>query len=239
MKALWSAVSFFAVVNLLVIVFFVGWLWRTDRLNMDRVQKVRELFAPSIAEEARLAEEAAAEAKRDAPPEIVPARLSSAERLDAMTALHDQERQVSQRLREEGQMLSRQFELLTRQTQAEREAFEAERQSWEDATRAERERKADEQFAQTVQQYESIPARQGKEMLVELIGQGRREQAVAYLDAMKPRAASKILREFKSPQEVVLATELLEELRTFGLGTVDAEPASDDTADDTAGKPAS
>ena len=65
-----------------------------------------------------------------------------------------------------------------------------------------------------------------------MVADGQLQQAVAYLDAMKPRAASKILKEFKSPSEIVLATELLEKLRTFGLGTVEPkEPGNDDAGD--------
>lgn len=233
MKALWSAVSFLSVVHLLALVLFVGWLWRTDRLSAQRVQQLRDVFGPTIAEE--LAREAAAEKAQGVTseaPDAVPARLSSREQLNVLTMLQEQEQQVSNRLKEESEMLATQFEQLAQQTEAQRAVFEAERESWEEATRAERERKADEQFAQTVQQYESVPARQARDMLIELVERGDREQAVAYLDAMNKRAASRILREFKTPEQVVLATELLEELRTFGLGTVESESARNDDATD-------
>ena len=157
-------------------------------------------------------------------------RLSSAERLGMLTKLQEQELQSSRRMKDESDMLARQFEMFSQQTASERLEFERERASWEAATRAERERKADEQFTQTVQAYETLPAKQGKNMLMELVAQGSREQAVAYLDAMKSRAMNKILKEFKTPPEIVLATELLEDLRTFGLGTVDPQESSDDDA---------
>ena len=232
MKSLWSIVSFFAIVHLLALLIFIGWLWRTDRLNGARVQQLRELFAITITEEAERA--AANEASSDDDSQAMLTRLSSTEQVGLLTTLQTHEQQSSQRMKDESDMLVRQFEVFFQQTESEREAFELERQGWEEATRAERERKADEQFAQTVQQYESLPPKQGKNMLMELVGAGQRQQAVAYLDAMKPRMASKILKEFKSPPEIILATELLEELRTFGLGTVDSKETSDgDTADNT------
>ncbi|MCZ6836366.1 MAG: hypothetical protein O7G85_11380 [Planctomycetota bacterium] len=227
MKSLWTVMSFLAIVNLLALMLFGGWLWRSDRLNLDRVHQVRELFAPTITQvqmdQAKADEESALNEVQ-----IVPVGYSSQEQLSQLTKLQQREQQVSRRLKEESDMLSRQFEQITQQTEAERLAFEIERTGWEKATRADRERKMDEQFAQTVQQYESIPAKQGKQLLVELIRQGHRQQAVAYLDAMEARSASKILREFKSQEEIVLATELLEDLRTFGLGTVDSETIPDD-----------
>lgn len=65
--------------------------------------------------------------------------------------------------------------------------------------------------------------------MFELVKQpGGIDQMVAYLNAMAPRAANKILREFKTPDEVVLATELLEKLRIFGFEAEAAELASHD-----------
>jgi hypothetical protein len=69
---------------------------------------------------------------------------------------------------------------------------------------------------QAVRQYEQVPPKQGKRMIMELVVMGQVEQAVAYLDAMNVRAAGKILKEFKTDEEIKLATELLEKLRTFG-----------------------
>ena len=37
MKTLWNIVSFMAVVHLLALLMFVGWLWRTERLDRGRV----------------------------------------------------------------------------------------------------------------------------------------------------------------------------------------------------------
>ena len=40
MRFLWNIVSFLAVVHLLALLMFVGWLWRTDRLDSQRVRAV-------------------------------------------------------------------------------------------------------------------------------------------------------------------------------------------------------
>jgi hypothetical protein len=93
----------------------------------------------------------------------------------------------------------------------------------ENMIRTEGQRKVDEQFLQTVKQYEQLTPKQGKQMIVALVNQKQTDQAVAYLDAMSPRAASRILKEFKTESEIALATELLEKLRTFGVQT--APPA--------------
>src|SRR5690606_17276172 len=72
MKTIWSIVSALAVGHLLAIAGFCGWLVATERLDMDRVQVIRELVQETIPQqqareqaERDLAEsEAAAEAAR-------------------------------------------------------------------------------------------------------------------------------------------------------------------------------
>lgn len=61
-----------------------------------------------------------------------------------------------------------------------------------------------------------MPPKLAKQMIQQLVHDQKIEQAVAYLDAMDGRAAKKILSEFKTAEEIDLATELLERLRTLG-----------------------
>lgn len=222
MKSIWQAVSFLAVVHLLTLGLFGAWLWRSGRLDGSRVRQVREIFARTIAQE-----QSEADLNEETEPalddEVVGRQIASVDQLGMLTALQRQERQTARRLQDETDMLSRQFEAMNQQTELERDRFEAERQSWRDAIAAEWRRKNDEQFAQTVRLYESLPPKQAKAMLLVLMEQGAQKQAVAYLDAMAPRTAGKILKELKAPEEILLATELLEDLRRFGLGAV-AEP---------------
>lgn len=226
MKSLWSVVSFLAVVHLLALFLFLGWMYGTDRLSLERVRTVRELFAMTLTDEKMRKEEQERETTEIQERGSGMFQMSSARQIELLTDVQRQELLATQRMKDESEMHARQFSLLTQKIALEREEFEAERRQWEEATGADRERKTNEQFTQTVMQYESLPAKQGKQILIELINSGNREQAVAYLDAMKPRATSKILKEFKSPEEIILAAELLEELRTFGLGTVDSQESS-------------
>ena len=58
MKTVWNGLSFLAVVNLLALLMFVGWLWKTDRLDADRVEHVRSMFARTISDDQAADEEA-------------------------------------------------------------------------------------------------------------------------------------------------------------------------------------
>lgn len=226
MKSLWSVVSFLAVVHLLALLGFLGWMYGTDRLSLERVRTVRELFAMTMTDEKMQKEEQERETTEIQERGSSMFQMSSTRQIELLTDVQRQELLATQRMKDESEMHARQFSLLTQKIALEREEFKAERRRWEEATGADRERKTNEQFTQTVMQYESLPAKQGKQVLIELINSGNREQAVAYLDAMNPRATSKILKEFKSPEEIILAAELLEELRIFGLGTVDSQEPS-------------
>ena len=226
MKSLWSVVSFLAVVHLLALLGFLGWMYGSDRLSLERVRTVRELFAMTMTDEKMQKEEQERETTVNPERDSSMFQMSSTRQIELMTDVQRQELLATQRMKDESEMHARQFSLLNQKIASEREEFEKERRRWEEATGADRERKTNEQFTHTVIQYESLPAKQGKQVLIELINSGNREQAVAYLDAMKPRATSKILKEFKSPEEIILAAELLEELRIFGLGTVDSQESS-------------
>jgi flagellar motility protein MotE (MotC chaperone) len=238
MKALWNAVSFVAVINLLTLALFAGWLWRTDRLSADRVNAVRDMFSLTVAEAAdadalaqkEQAENAAAArefALSDNPPlpssaQVRQANLTSEQQTQTIRRLHDETDQLLAQLNRRKDDLNR------------REAeLKARMDAWSEAIAADLDRKSDEQFAKTVKQYESAKPKQAKERMLLLIAENGPDQAVAYLDAMNARAATKILAEFKTADEVKLATELLEELRIFGLGAeVPEEPRNDDARAD-------
>lgn len=239
MNSLWKMISFFSVVHMLALLIFLGWLGSSGRLNIDRVQDLKELFALTIAETEALEAQQASEDQSDQNLDDQRMQMGSSEQLSMLTLLQKQERQASRRMKDSSEMLSLEFAKLNQETTLEREKFEAERKSWEEDIRDDWERKNDEQFSQTVKQYEMLPAKQGKRLLIDLIAGGGREQAVAYLDAMNPRAANKIFKEFKTPEEITLAKELLEELRTFGLGTLGSQDSgNDNSADDNKGNDA-
>lgn len=222
MKLLWSVVSFLAIAHLLAIAMFVTWLWQSNRLDAERLTTVRELFALTIPDAERAAEaereaalleleEAVAEQRRRSPP--LPSGLS----VGQLAAIEEMEHRSRRSLEQERAMFREQ--IVAAQVRVdEREArLREERERWEAFAAEQRERRESEQFEKAVRQYESVRPRQGKEMLMELIANGQMEQAVAYLDAMNDRSASRILGEFKTDAEIRLATELLEQLRTFGI----------------------
>ena len=64
---------------------------------------------------------------------------------------------------------------------------------------------------------QSQKPKQAKAILQTLLTEGHQDQVVDYLAAMQERKAAKVLAAFKTPQEVVQATALVEALRQRGM----------------------
>ena len=90
-------------------------------------------------------------------------------------------------------------------------------QSFEQAVSREAKLKEDKDFQQTVKMYQQLKAKQVKQIFQQLLAQGMTGQVVEYLAAMQIRKAAAVIREFKSPNEVVQAANLLQSLRERGL----------------------
>jgi hypothetical protein len=222
MRKLWNIVSFLAVVHILALLFVVIWLWQTKRLTVDRVREAKMVFAPTLPEVAAAAKKSAAAAQEEQLKEAEAAKkanppLDSATQIQYISLVRQQEAQSRQRLNDDQKMLRQQLALTSAQIDDRQALLASQQAKLEAANRPDLQRKIDEQFMQTVKQYELAAPKQAKKMVVELINGGQQEQAVAYLKAMNPRNASKILKEFKTDSEIVMAKELLEKLRTLGL----------------------
>jgi len=222
MKTIWSIVSFLAVVNLLALATFAAWLWHSDRLDGERVQQVRELFSMTIPEAQAAAKRAETQVKAELAERTElafradpPFSSAAAIELGSQVTRHtDQEIRRLEDAKQRGLAQLAESQRLVAEQEA---ASKARIERWEKTVAAEVSRKADEQFAKTVKLLESLPPKQAKQTIVELLSTDKADQAVAYLNAMKPRLAAKVLGAFKTTAENKLATDLLEQLRTFGL----------------------
>ncbi|NUQ66804.1 MAG: hypothetical protein HUU18_00785 [Phycisphaerales bacterium] len=155
MKTLFNALAVIAIANLLAVGGFIGWLKTTDRLDLERARKVREMFTPTLTAEKKAAEieakriedekkKAEAEAKAARPP------LTAQERLAARVEATELDLQRAERLRREVEDLQRRLVDGETKLAAERAAFEAERQAFSAATQRQRDLARDEQFQKTL-----------------------------------------------------------------------------------------
>lgn len=175
MKTLFNALAIIAIANLLALGGFVGWLKATDRLDVERARKAREMFTQTITAEkkadeveaARLAEEkrlAEAEAKAAKPP------LTASERLAARIEATEMDLQRAERLRREVEDLQRRLVDGEAKLSAERAAFEAERQTFAAATQRQRDLARDAQFQKTLGVLQSLKSTDAVRVLMAMMG---------------------------------------------------------------------
>jgi len=231
MKTLWSAISFLAIVHLLAVVGFVGWLWQSGRLDMNRVNGIRDMLTMTIEEEmadADAMKEAEAEqATLDAAERRMnSAPVTSSDQIAMISKVREMSLQSEQALEQEREMFTKQLDQNAQALAAREAEFEARVALWEESIEAERERRSDAQFAKAVALLEQMGPKPAKDSIVQLMREGSVDQAVAYMNAMSERIAARIMVEMKDPSEAGLATVLLERLRRFGLEAVPDEVSS-------------
>lgn len=236
MKSLWIAISIALFLNVLAAGGVVGWLYGTERLNMDRVRRTVGLFEQTVSEEAaareRAALEQAAQAQAQAEaahlkrvaagPQSMTDRLAIAQQVSDITAERDNRRE------EDVAAVERRLEQAWEELRQEKAKLDAERAAFEAQSETIREQREDEAFQQTVALYESLPAKQAREQFMTLIATGQMDQVVDYLAHMNKRKAVGVLAEFKQPGDAAVATQLLERLRA--RGTIDPDIAEEGPA---------
>lgn len=222
MNTLLRLVIVLAVAHLLALAGFVVWLFASGRIDGERLSRVRDIFAVPIAkersmradDESRLASAAteASEMQRLRELPFASAERSdkgsrSTDRIDlGLRAFEDKTRRLREELRKDGATLEQRIQ-----------AFEQRQKEWENSIAADKRRVTDEQFRKAVKSLESLPPKQARDLILELVNSSRMDTAVAYLDAMSSSKASNLLKSFKGDEETKVAAELLERLRMLGL----------------------
>ncbi|MBS0191392.1 MAG: hypothetical protein U0573_10035 [Phycisphaerales bacterium] len=233
MKRVWTIISILAVANLLALGGFVGWLKTSGRLNKERMQQLRELFAPTIAESAKQAADVAAK-KSEEEKKIQDAARSQRPPITAADRL-ELSQQGEEVRRQQLASLEKQVELLRATLAGDEQRIARERQRLTDdqtAFDAMRKRVLEQessaQFKKTLATLQDLKADQAKKALKEMLAMTPAptgsaspvstgtDLVVGYLNAMDSRARGKIMAEFIQ-DDPKLAADLLERLRTRGM----------------------
>ncbi len=225
MKTVWNITAVLLIANVLLLAGGALWLWQSGRLDKARVKQTIALFNTTLAEEqakVKDAAAAAAEAMRQKEEAVRLMAVSQGPRSPEdriMADDRDEEllHQRLQRLERERQDLLRQIDMAKNALAKERKELDGQRGAFEKKLEDEKRKRSDEDFQLAVQMYEQVRPRQGKEMMQQLIAEGKTDQVVEYLAAMQLRKAAAILKEFKSPAEVAQAAELVQHLRKRGV----------------------
>lgn len=213
MKRFWSFASSIALILLLVAAVGFGWLWMSGRLDATRMQALRAAwFNTSVTNAGDV--EAIEVFSEDSPPGSSVRRLTSRGEGTRTMAVS------RQGVHQEAIIRQRQIDVALDQLAQAREDLASERKAFKASREASsvepagRDQAA--QFRRSVQLMEAAQPAQAKVWLLSMVEDERFDDAVATLDAMRERSASRILREFQSGGELALAGQLLEALGRYG-----------------------
>ncbi|MCA9293664.1 MAG: hypothetical protein KDA20_07615 [Phycisphaerales bacterium] len=224
-RGLWNLVAALAIANVIGLVGFFGWLKASDRISGERVETVRAMFSKTIAEELRNkaledAAKAAEERQLQETGRIGRIPLSAEDRVAIIREYEELTREHQQRMQRETQDLRDALAQDRAQLAQERADFLAMKDAFEKERALLAELEGAEQFGRTVKLYESVKPDAARSMMQALLDAGEKRQVVAYLNAMKPATATKIITAFQG-DDPALAADLLEGIRTHGLSVVE------------------
>lgn len=221
MRTILTAIILVLVINVLALGALAGWLGASGRLSKDRVRGAVELFSHTIEEEARLAAEAE-QAERDAQSlaeralrmqQVASGPVTPEARLESIQAVDEKTRALLERQRVESQALKRQLDTRQRLIEQRLAELDAKQQAFDQAIESKIEAMQGEDFKEAIAMLEGIPPKQAKQVIQRWLNDGAESQVVEYLSAMEERKATKVLKEFKLPNEVAQAASLIEQLR--------------------------
>lgn len=203
-------------INFLALAGIVGWLWQSGRLGKEQVGKIKEvLFPPEAKAEVTLDEPANASLATTQPvvklEELLAkaAGRTAAEQVEFIQQAFDSQRSELDRRFREVEDMRRQVDLAQKQLAADRAASDAKEKQLTDREQSAQKTASDKGFQDALVLYQALPSKQVKELFGGLDDQ----TVVRYLQAMPPRTASKIVKEFKTPDETTRIQRVLEKMR--------------------------
>lgn len=209
----YNAVAAIALATLLAVSGFVGYLFATGRLNAGRLETVAGVLRGEFDGSRPIAETAAAPTTRPTGSEGPPAstedelrNLRKRQRLELL-ATERAERDLEAQRRLLDQVLQHVVQEQERLAE-EKAAFARQREKLNAVAQ-------DEGFQRELELVSGLQPRQAKEHLLRL-WQKQPADAVRLLTAMDDSRAKRILEQFKTPDELKIQTDLLEQIRLQG-----------------------
>jgi flagellar motility protein MotE (MotC chaperone) len=222
-KKLWNVFVLTLAVNFLAVVVAVAHLYNDGRLDRRRIDGIRALLYPPPA-----TQPAASQPADDRTPEPVlklgelleqKSGLTASEQLTFLQQTFDARMAELDRRQRELADLQRQVDLANGALATDRASLEAEKKRVAEREQLAARLAGDKGFQDSLKLYQSMPARQVKQAFMTMDDETVRR----YLQAMEPRGAAKIVKEFKAPDEMQRIQRVIDQMR--GPTTQPAAPA--------------
>ena len=214
MKKLWNVFVLTLAINFLAVAAGVAYLYKDGRLDRTRFEAIRLVLYPPPAPVPAAATQPAAPARVEPVLQLgellaQKSGLSTAEQLEFIQQTFDARMAEVDRRQRELADLQRQVDMANSALARDRTALDAEKKQLADREQLAATLAADKGFQDSLKLYQSMPAKQVKQLFMAMDD----ETVARYLQAMEPRGATKIVREFKAPDEVQRIQRVLERMR--------------------------
>lgn len=213
MKKLWGVFVLTLALNFLAVGVAVAYLYNDGRLDRKRLDAIKLLLYPPPPTQPAASQPAD---ERSAEPvlrlgELLEQKsgLSTGEQLLFLQQTFDSRMAELDRRQRELLDLRRQVDLANGAVARDRTALEAEKKALADREQLAARLASDQGFQDSLKLYKSMPAKQVKQAFMTMDDETVRR----YLQAMEPRGAAKIVREFKNPDEMRRIQQVIDQMR--------------------------
>lgn len=232
MKRLLFVISVTLALNFLLAVGGIAYLVKTGRLDEDKIRTIRELVMnPATQPVATQPTERDPTTQPSVGLEALLAKVAgrtAGEQVEFMQRTFDSQNAILERQRQNLQGQKKFILDAQKQLEADRLALAADRAQLAAEKQQQTKLATDQGFQDTLNLYNTMQPKQVKTIFMSL----DEDTVINYLRAMEPRAASKITKEFKTPEETAKVSRILEKMRqavpatqpTPGSPTASANP---------------
>ena len=230
MKKLWNVFVLVLAINFIAVVVAVGYLYSDGRIDRKRIDAIKLLLYPPPATQPAASQPADV---RGAEPvlrlgELLEHKsgLSANEQLEFLQQTFDARMAELDRRQRELIDLQRQVDMANGTLARDRSALEAEKKQVVDREQLAAKLAADQGFQDSLELYKTMPPKQVKQSFMSMDD----ETVKRYLQAMEPRGATKIIREFKTADELARIQRVIDQMRGAGPAPRPAAGRSQDSA---------
>jgi len=214
MKRLFNVLMLILAINFVAIAGGVGWLVQSKHVDREKFAAIREIVFPKKTD-APATQPAGSESPSTQPIlklEELLARTTGRSASDQVEfiqhAFDAQMAQLDRRARELNDQ-QRQVDLAKQQMSRDRAALVADQKKLADERQLATRLAGDKGFQDSLLRYQAMPGKQVKQIFMTLDD----ATVMNYLQAMEPRTAARIIKEFKSPEELDRIHKVLELMR--------------------------
>lgn len=212
-KRLLTAVSAVLALNFLVVLGGVGWLYRGGHLDRQKLTAIRQLlFPPENAAATQPSDLAGASTQPTLKLDELLAKSTGRSTTDQVQFIQhafDSQSAEMDRRQLELRNLEQQVETARVQLAKDRAALVQQQKVLDDRAQEANKLAVDQGFQNSLELYNAMPAAKAKTIFMSLDD----DTVARYLQAMQPRTATKIINEFKTPDELTRIEKVLEKVR--------------------------